>query len=228
MSPRHPFTLGAIAALLAAGAAQAAVGDAITYSFNTQSQGNATPVFEQATLLISETLQGVDLTLTANWLGGANRIAELMFVYSGDAFSFLSGSGPAPQLELLSSAKIDSGYVASPYVVRASWDPSGAGQFGTSVASSTWSMNGVDVSLDDFIGTATAVSTKPSPAFGVISMPGANVPGAAGSNWVAQGFTVVEPVPEPETYALMALGLAVVGWAARRNRKAATPALHSA
>ncbi len=222
------IALAALSALASQNTAMAAVGDTYTYSFNAQSQGNAVPVFEHASLQLTETALGVDLTLTANWAGGANRVDQLMFVYSGDAFSFVDSAGPTPLVTLLSSEKIDSGYVASPYVISASWAPNGAGKFDSGSASTSWSMNGVNVSLDDFILSATASSSKPSPAFGVISMPGANAPGAAGSNWVAEGFTPVQPVPEPQTYALMGLGLAFMAWATRRQRQVSKPALLAA
>jgi CHRD domain/PEP-CTERM motif len=35
-----------------------------------------------------------------------------------------------------------------------------------------------------------------------------------------RGFLALAPVPEPETYALMLAGLAIVGWAARRRQQA--------
>lgn len=220
--------LTALSALAPLSTAQAAVGDTYTYSFNAQSQGNAVPVYEHASLTITETALGVDLTLTANWAGGANRVDQLMFVYSGDAFTFVDGAGPTPLVALMNSEKIDSGYVASPYVISAAWAPNGAGKFDSNSSSTSWSMNGANISLADFIDSATASSNKPSPAFGVISMPGANIKGAAGSNWVAEGFNPVQPVPEPQTYALMGLGLAVVGWAARRQRRVPKPVLQAA
>ena len=225
-----PLVCAALALAAGLGSAHAfGVGDSITYTFDTQSQGNATPVFDHATLTLTQTTLGVDLTLSPHWAGGANRVDQLMFVYSGDAFTFVDGAGPGPaNLSLLSSEKIDSGYVASPFVVRVDWAPSGAGKFDSAFASSSWSMNGASVSLDDFIGSATATSTKPSPAFGVLSIPGANARGAAGSNWVAEGYTTVQPIPEPETYALMALGLGVVAWAARRQRRQPAAGLRTA
>jgi hypothetical protein len=41
---------------------------------------------------------------------------------------------------------------------------------------------------------------------------------AAMQGFAAQAIT--QAIPEPETYALMAMGMAVVGWVARRRRKA--------
>jgi PEP-CTERM motif len=230
MHTLKPLATAALALLACLGSAQAFVlGDSITYTFNAQSQGNATPVFDHASLTLTQTALGVDLTLTPNWAGGANRVDQLMFVYSGDAFSFVDGTGPGPaSVGLLSSEKIDSGYVASPFVVRVDWAPSGANKFDSGMATSTWSMNGAGVSLDDFIGSASTSSNKPSPAFGVLSIPGANAPGAAGSNWVAEGYTTVQPIPEPETYALMALGLGVIAWATRRQRRQAQSGLRAA
>jgi hypothetical protein len=208
--------LSAAALMLAAAGAQAAVGDSVTYSFNAQSQGNAVPTFEQASLTITETLLGVDLILTPNWAGGGNRVDQLVFVYSGDAFTFVDGAGPTPTVVLKSNTQIDSGYVASPFVIDASWPSNGANNFDPADASTTWSMNGADVTLDDFLLSAVTNLQKPSPSFGVISMPGANTPGASGSNWVAG--SPVAPIPEPSTYALMAAGLGLVGFVARRRK----------
>ena len=204
-----------IAALLAASSgAHAALGDSVTYSFDTQSQGNAVPTFEQASLTITETALGVDLVLTPNWAGGANFVQQLLFVYSGDAFTFVDGAGPTPTLTLKTNTQIDSGYVASPFVISAEW-PSGQGKFDTDFASAAWSMHGADITIDDFLLSAVTNLQKPSPSFGVISMPGANV-GGSGSNWVAG--SPVAPIPEPSTYALMAAGLGLVGFVARRRK----------
>jgi hypothetical protein len=39
------------------------------------------------------------------------------------------------------------------------------------------------------------------------------------TNWIIEGHILAAPVPEPETYAMMAAGLALVGFAARRRRQ---------
>jgi hypothetical protein len=49
----------------------------------------------------------------------------------------------------------------------------------------------------------------------------ANATGGFETFFVASGGTTVPPIPEPETYALMAAGLGVVGWVARRRKVAA-------
>lgn len=210
--------LSTAALLLATAGAQAAVGDSVTYSFDAQSQGNAVPTFEQASLTITETALGVDLVLTPNWAGGGNRVDQLIFVYSGDAFTFVDGVGPTPTVTLETNTQIDSGYVASPFVISASWPaggPNNPDRFDTSDANTAWSMNGANVTLDDFLLSAITNLQKPSPAFGVISMPGVNTEGS-GSNWVAG--SPVAPIPEPSTYALMAAGLGLVGFVARRRK----------
>lgn len=43
---------------------------------------------------------------------------------------------------------------------------------------------------------------------------------SSGSQYVAFDNLIATPVPEPETYALMLGGLALVGWAARRRKLA--------
>jgi hypothetical protein len=98
---------------------------------------------------------------------------------------------------------------------QASWPSNGANLFDPTDVSTTWSMNGADITIDDFLLSAVTNQQKPSPSFGVISMPGANV-GGSGSNWVAG--SPVAPIPEPSTYALMAAGLGLVGFVARRRK----------
>lgn len=46
-----------------------------------------------------------------------------------------------------------------------------------------------------------------------------DLPGSADGQWISGTITVQYAVPEPETYGMMALGLGVVGFVARRRRK---------
>ena len=187
-------------ALIPLSQAVAAVGDQLTYSFNAASTGGAVPTVSHATLLLTETLTGVDFLLTPNWNEGKS-VDNLHFVYSGDAF--VAGGGAPPTLTLEHSYAIDSGYKLASSAIVVTW-PNGNNKFDQ--GTSTWQMNGASVTLADFMLTAVASADKPSPAFGVISMQSANP-----SNWVAT-------VPEPETYALMLAGLGLVGFMARRRK----------
>lgn len=222
-SPNRSFKLakrlaaGSLVGLLSASGAFAAVGDTLSYKFNAPSQGNAVAGVNQATLLLTETAIGVNFTLTPNWAQTTgNRVDTLQFAYmTGTTFSYVDGAGPDASFAIGVGA-IDSGYSTTALVIMG-W-PSAANSpnlFDPADVSSSWSLNGAGVDLFDFTVLATANSTKPSPAFGVISMPG-----AAPSNWVASGATITTPVPEPETYALMMAGLGLVGWAAHRRKNA--------
>lgn len=198
-----------VAAACAAGTAQAAIGDTQTYNFNAEATGGAVPTITQATLLLTETALGVNFLLTPAWaVTTGNRVDALTFAYSGEALTFVQGAEPIPTFSTGSGA-VDSGY-STTSLVTLNFDPSGAGKFDSSYASSAWSLNGSTITLADFQIFATATSTKPTPAFGVISMPGA-VP----SNWVALG--VVTQVPEPASLALFMSGIAVLAGLARRR-----------
>lgn len=87
-------------------------------------------------------------------------------------------------------------FVGVPWEAR-SWEALPGSPFGSI-------FTGTPVALDLY----TFEPLKPSPA------PELGIGGGAGDNWS------VQPVPEPTTYGLMALGLALVGWMARRRRTA--------
>ncbi len=205
------------AAAFAAPAVHAAVGDTVVYSFNTQSTAGATPTVSQASMLLTETASGVNFKLTPDWhASSGDRVQQIQFVYSGDAASFSHLAGPAGSASFGMGA-IDSGY-NSAFKVTISWPSHGANEFDDHDAFSSWALNGAGINLADF-GFNAGSSSKPAPAFGVISMPGARP-----ANWVALGNDgpPVAAIPEPETYALMGMGLAVMGFVARR-RKAQQP-----
>ncbi len=203
--------------LFCAPVAFAAVGDTLTYNFNAASAGGAVATISQAKLLLTETAIGVNFTLTPNWgVTTGNRVDQLQFAYmTGTTFTYVDGAGPDGSFAT-SVGAIDSGYTTTA-LATLSW-PSASGNpnlFNSSSAASSWSLNGVGVDLFDFTVLANATSTKPTPGFGVISMPGAGP-----SNWVASSATITTPVPEPETYALMVVGLGAVGWVVRRRKHA--------
>ncbi len=197
-------------------AAVAAVGDTLTYRFNAESTGNAVPTVNQATLLLTETATGVNFTLTPHWgpPTTGNRVDQLHFAFSGEAVTFVDGTGPDASFAT-SMGAIDSGYTTT-NLVDLSWPSSAVSPnlFNALDPFTSWSLNGPTITLADFTVLATATSTKPTPAFGVISMPG-----AAPSNWVATGPGVVAAIPEPQTYALMGLGLVMMMFVARRRRQ---------
>jgi PEP-CTERM motif len=208
---------GSLISLLCAPGAFAAVGDTLTYKFDAPSVGGAVVGVNQATLLLTETAAGVNFTLTPDWAATAGgRVDQLQFAYmTGTTFSYVDGAGPDASFATGVGA-IDSGYNTTALVTM-QW-PSASNSpnyFDAADISSSWSLNGVGVDLFDFTVLATATSTKPSPGFGVISMPGAGP-----SNWVASSATITTPVPEPQAYALMLAGLVLVGWAARRRKNA--------
>jgi PEP-CTERM motif len=211
---RIALASGLLAAAMAPAIATAAVGDTLTYVFNAESSGNAVPTVTQATLLLTETAGGVDFLLSPNWgTTSGNRVANLNFAFSGEPVSFVDGAGPNAGFGT-SVGQVDSGYTVT-NLVMLDW-PSANGSpnyFDSSDISTAWSLNGASITLADFTVFASATSTKPTPAFGVISMPGATP-----SNWVAMGESV-SPIPEPETYALMLAGLGVVGFVARRRKQ---------
>ena len=101
------------AALFAAGSSFAAVGDTLSYSFDTPSAVGGADSVSQAMLLLTETTQGVDFVLTPNWpVSSGSFIEQLAFSYSGDAFTFVDGPGPDPLSWGTDSGSIDAGYAA--------------------------------------------------------------------------------------------------------------------
>jgi hypothetical protein len=206
------LAIGVLAGMLGPQIAVAAIGDTLIYQFNAESAGNAVPTVTQAKLLLTETASGVDFKLTPLWgpPTTGNRVDGLQFAYSGESLSFVDGAGPTASFST-GFGSIDSGYSTTSLIILGWPSANNSPNLFNSLDSFTsWSLNGATITLADFSIFATATSTKPTPGFGVISMPG-----AAPSNWVAMG---VSPIPEPETYALMLAGLGVVGFVARRRR----------
>ncbi|MBB4843821.1 hypothetical protein HNP55_002344 [Paucibacter oligotrophus] len=204
MSPfvRLPALLAAIFVALVSPVTQATPGDSLSYSFNTASTGGATPTTSQATLRLTETALGVDFLLTPNWgSSSAHSVTQLQFAYSGGPLSYVDGAGPNASFTL-GSGHIDSSYSVTS-MVSMHWPSSGSQKFDTADPFTAWSFNGAGVSLANFMVYATS-SAKPSPAFGVISMPGATP-----SNWVALEAPL-SPAPEPQTALLLLGGLGLL------------------
>lgn len=203
----------AFAGALCTTGALAAVGDTLTYTFDHAATGGATLGATQATLLLTETASGVNFLLTPNWgVTTGNRVDGLSFVYSGEALSYVDPVALPDASFATGLGQVDGSY-STTNLVTLLWPSSGAGRFDNDFASAAWSLNGATITLDDFTVLATTTSTKPSPAFGVISLPG-----AAPSKWVALGGERVSVVPEPESYAMLLAGLGIVGYMARRRR----------
>lgn len=223
----------AAAALTAATAGQAAIGDKATWTFNIPATGNPSIVglFDlAATLVGTETASGVSFVLTPNPLSTGisdwptrTFVEKLSIAYGGPTTGGLPtlfnatpalnmtmkvNDGTPPELQL------DAGYKTAYNVLNFDW---GSHKFlGNETAS--WQLNGAGVDLADFLfpvsGTA---NNKPSPIFGVISLTAYDL--ATGhkanptpSNWVAM------QVPEPGSSALLLAGMGVLGFIGRRRR----------
>lgn len=202
---------GVLLALGGAGLARAAVGDTLTYLFNAEATGSFTVGVTQATLVLTETASGVDFVLSPNWgVTKGKNVERLQFAFSGDPVTFAHLGGAlidsgAPQFGA-HAGSFDASY-STPAYYQIEWFNPSAKKFDSGKPTSSWSLNGAGITLADFsIAAATANVNKPSPIFGVISMPG-----AAPSNWVAAA------VPEPEAYGLAIAGMLVVRFAMRRR-----------
>lgn len=202
---------GMLLALGGAGPARAGVGDTLTYLFNAEATGSFTVGVTQATLVLTETASGVDFVLSPNWgVTTAKNVERLQFAFSGEpvTFAYLGGAeidSGASQFGA-HAGSFDASY-STPAYYQIEWFNPSAKKFDSGKPSSSWSLNGTGITLADFsIAATTSNVNKPSPIFGVISMPG-----AAPNNWVAAA------VPEPQAYALAVAGMLIVGCAMRRK-----------
>lgn len=217
----------ALAALLASGGSQAAVGDTVTYSFDLPATGAQNPPYPSVALLtLTETSGGVLFDLAPQWttssgFSSSSFIERLDYVYSGPSlsssdFSAVSGAPVASFTFQTNPNNVDTGYTAEDQHIVVDWGSrNDADRFDDDFASSSWLVEGSV--LSNFTGTQATASSpnKPSPIFGVISVTGYSLDGQqpTPSNWVAG----VTPIPEPETYALMLAGLGALGFLRRRR-----------
>jgi len=210
----------------------AGIGDTATYKFDLPSTAEASqnpPYPLVATLTLTEVAGGVDFMLTPNWGGSTgfsadSHIERLDFVYQGSAnptFTFLAGAPIDTFSYETNQNNLDSGYKTDDEHINIDFfTANNASRFDIDWASSSWNISGTGVDLIDFTGTQAISGPKPSPIFGVISVSPYSLddPKPTPSNWVTS------PVPEPETYAMMLVGLGLIGFSLRNQKNNKTTA----
>lgn len=208
----------------------ASIGDTATYKFDLPSTASFTPPYPVvAELTLTEIVGGVQFTLTPNWSspGFANpahsTVNHLDFVYQGPAsITFaqptVHGAG-IKSFTYQNGQNMDSGYKSDSQHITIDWFPQNkAERFDGDFANSIWTISGTSVDLTDFTGTqAHHNAGKPDPVFGIISVDPYALKDMhpTPSNWVS-GIT--SPVPEPETYAMLLVGLGLVGFSLRKQK----------
>lgn len=221
------------ASLLVIGAAPAFanVGDTATYKFDLP----AVPSFSSgypvvADLKITETALGVvTFELTPNWLSPGfhadSRVDRLDFVYQGPALTAANFSQPTihgADIKTYSYQtnpnNMDAAYKSDDQHIVIDWysknDPN---RFDNNYTNSIWTISGAGVDITDFTGTkATTTSGMPTPIFGIISVAPYSLtdPHPTPANWVSA-------VPEPETYAMLLIGLGLIGFTLRNQKSQA-------
>ena len=203
----------------------AAVGDTATFQFNLPSTAESSqnpPYPLVGTVTLTEVSGGVDFLLAPNWLDSSTGFApqsfveRLNFVYEGPAnptFTYLSGAPIKTFSYETNSNTMDSGYKTDDQWIGIDWYTKNDEDRFTSNETSSWRVSGV---LTDFTGTQALSNSKPDPIFGVISVTAYSLDGftPTPSNWV----TGVSPIPEPEIYAMLSIGLGLMGWVGRRRK----------
>ena len=223
--------VAASAMSMTAAPAFATDGDSATFKFELPAAASWSGSYPLvASLLITETLTGVDFKLTPNWsnageagFNSSSHIERLDLVYGGPSTAtFTSGTGPViADFEYHSGSNMDAGYQSNAHHMTIEWNTShsSVNLFNSDWASSSWSVN--SVGLDHVVLTSFADSLHathssvhfPQPIGGIISVTAYHVDGLHPdtSNWVS-------PAPEPETYAMFMAGLGLMGFMARRRK----------
>lgn len=222
------------AALLSIGTAPAFanIGDSVTYTFDlpaTSSFSSGYPVV--AELKVTETASGVvTFELTPNWASPGfshndSTVNRLDFVYQGPALTAANFSQPTihgadiEKFTYNSGSNMDSSYKSDDQHIVIDWFAHNkSNRFDdTPYTNSIWKISGAGVDITDFTGTqATTTSGKPEPIFGIISVDPYSLtdPHPTPSNWVSA-------VPEPETYAMLLIGLSLIGFTLRYQKNQA-------
>lgn len=194
----------------------------VVWTFNLPSTAVASqspPYASVATLSLTQIGSDVQFFLDPNELNaGASPatstfVHSIDFVYSGAVltaanFAYNAGASVDTFSYEVNQNNLDAGYTTQDQHVKVDFfskNSDGGVRFDFT-ETSTWTIK--DVSLTNFTTTYATSGPKPSPIYGVISLGGFS---GGTSNWVAA-------VPEPETYGMMLVGLALVGFAARRRK----------
>lgn len=186
----------AVAAALAGMAATAHAGEftCLTGSFNDCAL---------ATSSLSWAWNGLDFTI-AN--AGGGYVSEVYFdLAAGMNVSFLGGSGGTVNFSLGASPGNLPGGNNISFVADAAFDSDAAGQPHRGIdagEAATFRIAGADIGSFDEGALAAGVHVRSL------------------LNNSASLVTIATPVPEPETYAMMVLGLGMIGWSIRSRRKA--------
>ena len=222
------------ALLMSASAAPAfaGIGDTVTFKFDlpaTASFSSGYPTV--AELKLTETASGVvTFELIPNWSSPGfkdpadSTVNHLEFVYQGPASpTFAQPAIHGADIKTFTyhtNPNMDAGYKSDDQYISIDWfKPNDAERFDGDYANSIWTISGTGVDITDFTGTlAHPDAPKPDPIFGIISVDPYALKDLkpTPSNWVA---SPVSPVPEPETYAMLLVGLGLLGFSLR-NKKA--------
>ncbi|WP_242447272.1 PEP-CTERM sorting domain-containing protein [Nitrosomonas supralitoralis] len=210
------------------------IGDTITYKFDlpaTASFSSGYPVV--AELKLTETASGVvTFELIPNWVSPGfshnnSTVNHLEFVYQGPASPTfaqpLVHGADIKAFTYHNKSNMDSGYKSDHQHISIDWFAHNkANRFDdTPYTNSIWTISGAGVDITDFTGTvAHHTAGKPDPIFGIISVDPYSLknPHPTPSNWVSSQVSPVSPVPEPETYAMLLIGLGLIGFFARSKK----------
>jgi len=188
-----------------------AVASAQTYSFNElQSPNDGTAITSVGTLSITDISGGAHFVLTADnaWLGSSSTITRLAFAGSSGTFgNFLGPSLTGGSNGMTFSA---GGFTDAGLSFNWSLDlpPPGAVLANNGVLSFDITGSGID-SSDFFTPFMVHIQRLDTASAGVYGQDSIKV------------TTAVTPIPEPEIYAMLSLGLGLMGWIGRRRKQQA-------